>query len=554
MSASSPSSSSPSSSSGQSPQVPARPRTRAQKIGFLAGIAAFLFVQFSPTFETFLVHAATAIAASGSDAASGAVTASGAAADPAEIAAGTQSVLALLLLMVCWWFTEAVPLPATALLPAVLLPLLHVTGLSGSSLHPFTGAAVLRHYASPVIFLFLGGFLLAAAMQKWGLDRRFTLWFLTRGKIARDSRTILLGMMAATAFLSMWISNTAAAAMMIPIAVGLLSLFETEPGNSRYGIALMLGVAWAASIGGVATIIGSPPNGIALGILNSTLGQEPGYRPISFLGWMSFGIPYVLLMLPAAWFLLVRRYPPEIVRLKGERERLLAHRARLGPMSGGEKGTLGVLLLAVVLWISNPFWGALFPAGLAARLAWVDEYSIGLMAGLLLFLVPSGRAGFLLRWEDTRLVDWGTLILFGGGIALSDAMFRSGLAGWIVLPAVELFGSPPAWLLLALVVVTVDFLTEITSNTAVTSMIVPVVIGVAAQSGIDPVMIAVGAAAAASMAFMLPVATPPNALVYGTGRVPLREMMRTGLVLDLVGWLATLIVIYGLARGVLGIF
>jgi sodium-dependent dicarboxylate transporter 2/3/5 len=362
--------------------------------------------------------------------------------------------------------------------------------------------------------------------------------------------------MCATAFISMWISNTAAAAMMIPIGLGLLSMFEAEPGKSRYGTAVMLGIAWAASIGGVGTIIGTPPNGIALGILNSTLGADPSYRPISFLGWMSFGVPYVVVMVPVAWLLLLKRHPPEVVKLSGERERLLQEYAALGPWTGGEKGTLSVLSLGVTLWITNPFWGAILPSALAARLASVDEYSIGLICGVLLFLVPAGRAGkgFLLRWEDTEFVDWGTLILFGGGIALSDAMFRSGLASWIVVPAVGLFGAPSPLLLLIIVVFVMWTLTEVTSNTAVTSMMVPVVIIVASQSGVNPVMIAVGAAVSSSMAFMLPVATPPNALVYGTGRVPLRDMVRDGLALDLIGWVLTTMFIYLLADKVFGIF
>jgi sodium-dependent dicarboxylate transporter 2/3/5 len=518
--------------------------TRAKTVGFVSGIVLFLLIQFLPTFDTFTAAAASLVAKEGS------------AVDPALLAASMQSVLAILVLMVVWWFTEAVPLPATALLPAVLLPLLRLTGLSGAGAYPFSSANVLRHYAAPVIFLFLGGFLLAAAMQKWRLDRRFTLWFLTRGTIAGDSRKILLGMMCATAFISMWISNTAAAAMMLPIGLGLLSMFEVGPGASRYGTAVMLGIAWAASIGGVGTIIGTPPNGIALGILNSTFGGDPSYRPISFLGWMSFGVPYVVVMVPIAWLLLLKRHPPEVVRLSGERERLLQEYAGLGPLSAGEKGTLGVLFLAVFLWVSNPFWGAVLPAPVALRLASVDEYSIGLICGVLLFLVPAGRAGkgFLLSWEDTKFVDWGTLVLFGGGIALSDAIFRSGLAGWIVVPVVSFFGAPPPLLLLFVVVFVMWTLTEVTSNTAVTSMMVPVVISVASQSGVNPVMAAVGAATATSMAFMLPVATPPNALVYGTGRVALRDMIRDGLALDLIGWVLTTLIIYLFADMVLGIF
>jgi len=514
------------------------------RIGLFAGAFLFVLVLILPTFDTFLESASSALASAGSSA------------DPAHLAASMQSVLALVVLMVVWWFTEAVPLPVTALLPAVLLPLLHASGLSGGAEYPFNAVNTLRHYAHPVIYLFFGGFLLAGAMQKWKLDRRFTLWFLTRGNIAGDSRKILLGIMCATAFLSMWISNTATAAMMIPVGLGLLAIFDTEPGQSRYGTALMLGIAWSASVGGVGTIIGSPPNGIALGILQSTFAGDPAYHPVTFLGWMAFGLPFVAVMVPVVWLILLKAYPPEIIRLTGERGRMVSDLKSLGPMTAGEKRTIGVVLSAVALWISNPFWGEILPAGLAERLAWVDEYSIGLLCGVALFLIPVDvrERTFVLGWADTKYVDWGTLILFGGGIALSDAMFKSGIASWIALPAVGLFGEGAPLLMLVVLVVLVDFLTEVTSNTAVTSMMVPIVVTVAMRSGNHPVMMGVAVAVAASMAFMLPVATPPNAIVYGTGRVPLRAMIRTGFLLDMAGWVVTIVVVYFFAEKVLGVF
>jgi len=515
-----------------------------KKVGLASGVVLFVVLLSIPTLATFRESAAAAVAAAGS------------AVDPDILAASMQLVLALVALMVVWWFTEAVPLPVTALLPAVLLPLMRVTGLSAGAEYPFTAANVLRHYAHPVIYLFFGGFLLAGAMQKWKLDRRFTLWFLTRGNIAGDSRKILLGIMCTTAFLSMWISNTATAAMMIPVGLGLLSIFEIEPGQSRYGTALMLGIGWAASVGGVGTIIGSPPNGIAVGILQSTFAGDPDFQPVTFLGWMKFGVPFVVVMIPVVWLVLLKAYPPEIVRLSGERGRMLSELGGLGPLSAGEKGTIAVVLSAVVLWVSNPFWGEILPAELARRLEWVDEYSIGLLCGVSLFVIPVDlrRPQFVLDWRDTRYVEWGTLILFGGGIALSDAMFKSGIASWIAVPAVGLFGFGAPLLMLIVLVVLVDFLTEVTSNTAVTSMMVPIVITVAMRSGNHPVMMSVAVAVAASMAFMLPVATPPNALVYGTGRVPLRAMIRTGFFLDLAGWIVTVLVVYVLAEGIFGIF
>ena len=277
---------------------------------------------------------------------------------------------------------------------------------------------------------------------------------------------------------------------------------------------------------------------------------------MTFLGWMAFGVPYVAVMIPVVWLVLLKAYPPEIIRLSGERERMIVELNALGPISAGERRTIGVVLAAVFLWISNPFWGNLLPAVLAGRLEWVDEYSIGLICGAALFVVPVDvrKGRFILDWSDTKFVEWGTLILFGGGIALSDAMFKSGLASWLAVPVVGIFGEGSPILMLIVLVVLVDFLTEVTSNTAVTSMMVPIVITVALRSGNHPVMMAVSVAVAASMAFMLPVATPPNALVYGTGRVPLRAMIRTGFILDLIGWVVTVVIVYLFAEGIFGVF
>ena len=233
------------------------------QIGFLLGLLLFVLFISLPPLGTFQAMARETVRSGGLSI------------EPSVLASSVQSVTALLLLMVVWWITEAVPLPATALLPALVLPLFHVVGVSGNDLHQFTFKSTLLSYASPVIYLFLGGFLLAAAMQKWGVDRRMTLWILTRGRLANSSRTILLAMMTVTALLSMWISNTACTALMLPLGLGVLRLMDLQPGSSRFGLALMLGIAWAASIGGVGTIIGTPPNGIALGILNWPPGSGP---------------------------------------------------------------------------------------------------------------------------------------------------------------------------------------------------------------------------------------------------------------------------------------
>jgi sodium-dependent dicarboxylate transporter 2/3/5 len=317
----------------------------------------------------------------------------------------------------------------------------------------------------------------------------------------------------------------------------------------------MLGIAWSASIGGVGTIIGTPPNGIALGILHSAFADDPSFTPITFLDWMSFGVPLVILFIPFAWWLLLKTNPPEFTTIPGGKERMLEEQRKLGPFSAGEKRTVLVFLCAVLFWMSNPFWDDILPERIAVTLAWVDEYAIGILAGLSLFVIPVRfrDSVFILDWRDTKVVDWGTLLLFGGGIALSDAMFKTGLASLLASSFVGFFGTPSTLVLLILVVILVDFLTEITSNTAVTSMMVPIVISIAATAGEDPTTIVLGTALAASMAFMLPVATPPNAIMYSSGYITIREMVRSGFLLDIAGWIFIVAVLLGIAGGIFGI-
>lgn len=517
-----------------------------QTIGFAVALCLFILVLLLPTLDSFLRTSTQVIAEQHVQI------------DPAELARSMQTVLALSLLMIVLWLTEAIPLPATALLPAALLPLLHLRGAAHGTTVEFNLANVVANYANPVIYLFLGGFLIAAAMQKWKLDRRLTLWLLTRGNLAADSRTILLGMMAATAFISMWISNTATAAMMLPLGIGVLSSMGCRPGTSRFGTALMLGIAWSASIGGMGTIIGTPPNGIALGILNATFAGDPSYHRITFLEWMLFGVPYVVLFIPVAWLVLLRLFPPETATELGATSKLKQEYSTLGPLSRGEKWTIAMFLFVSLLWIVTPFREQLFPHAISERLAWLDEYAIGLFVGTLLFFIPVSvkRGEFLLDWRDAKFVDWGTLILFGGGIALSDVMFKSGLAAWISYTFIGSLGTPSTLVMMFVVVLLAAMLTEVTSNTAITTMMVPIVISVARATGGNAVTLSVATALAASMAFMLPVATPPNALVYATGYIKLKDMVKGGIVLDLLGWLFTvgIIVVFGVwIFGVLGL-
>jgi len=318
---------------------------------------------------------------------------------------------------------------------------------------------------------------------------------------------------------------------------------------------MMLAIAWSASVGGLGTIIGSPPNAIAIGILDTALAHTQGYSGITFVGWMMIGVPIVIIFIPVIWRVLLFFFPPERRLIEGAGRQFQKEHRALGSWSSGERLTGMVFLLAVVLWVSNPFWDAILPGSMADTLGGVDEFVIGLFAGLVLFVIPVRLRNpeGVLTWHDTRWVDWGVLILFGGGIALSDALFQTGVAGWIARNVIDMVGFQSIVVLVLVVILLVDFLTEIASNTAVTTMIVPVVISVAIATGVDPVTLSIAAALAASMAFMLPVATPPNALVYGTGKVTLRDMVRAGFLLDVIGWICVFVVLWFFGSVVFGI-
>ncbi len=507
-------------------------------IGFIAGPAVFFAILFMQTPEAFIANAKNLLPA-------------GAPLNTvAELAGSAQIVLALLLLMVIWWISEAVPIPVTALLPGIILPLFHVTGVLQGKIFPFTAKNILLNYANPIIFLFLSGFLLAAAMQKWKLDKRLTLFILGMGRLADNSRLIVLGMMVISAFLSMWISNTATTAMLLPLGVGIIALTDGKAGSSNFGRIVMLGIAWAASIGGVGTIIGTPPNGICVSILSSS-----GIKQIDFIDWMKFGIPFVIVLIPVAWFVLIKIFPPEEKNIKGGKELILRQKKELGKWSRGEKLTVAAFAVVVFLWTSNPFWEYVLPKALADKLGWFDENIIALFGVLLMFLFPVSwkEQKFVLSWSDSKLVDWGTLLLFGGGIALSDGMFKTGVANWIAGSAVSLFGKPSTIILIIIIVILIELLTEVTSNTAVVSMMIPIIISIAHGTGDNPVALSISATVAASMAFMLPVATPPNALVYGTGYIKITDMVKAGSVLDLAGWLFIVLIIYFVAYEMFGI-
>ncbi len=447
---------------------------------------------------------------------------------PGGLSAAGWRAAAVGVLMAAWWVTEAVPIAATALLPLPLFPLLGVAEVDGAA----------SPYANPLIFLFMGGFLLALAMQRWDLHRRIALNVI-RAMGTRPAH-LVGGFMAATAFISMWVSNTATAVMMLPIGISVTELVlprEGEAGEEEraFAAALMLGIAYAASIGGFATLIGTPPNALLAGFVRETYGHEVGFGE-----WMLVGVPLMLLVLPLTWLLLVRGVfrirAPEI---PGGRELIEREIARLGPVSRPEWTVLAVFGTAAVLWVVHPFLRAWVPEGA------LSDAGIGVGAALLLFVLPSGRGrgGFVLDAGAFARLPWEVLLLFGGGLSLADALTKTGVAKWIGA-ALGGVGALPLPLVVLVVCAVIVLLSEVASNTAVAAALLPVVGSLALGIGQNPLLLAIPAALAASCGFMLPVATPPNAIAYGTGHVSVPQMARAGAWLDAICVAAILAVAY----------
>lgn len=497
-------------------------------VGFFLGLILFVVILILPIPRSFIEYSKSTLGTNE-------ITS-----DVLKLAYSMKVTLSLMILMIIWWISEAVPIPITSLLPGLILPIFHIYGFQDGKFVNLDGKNVFLNYANPIIFLFLAGFLIAGAIQKWGLDRRMALWILTRGNIAKSPGKVLFGLIVATAVVSMWVSNTATTAMMLPIGLGILNKLDVDY-NSKYAKAMMLGIAYSASIGGVGTIIGTPPNGIAVSIL-----EKGNIARINFLEWMSFGVPFVILALPILWIVLKLIFKFELKFDEGVREMLMNERKKLGKLSRAEKLTLTGFSLTVFLWVTNPFWD-LIPV-IGQRLEWFDEYLIAVFGCIVLFILPVdlSKRKFVLDWSDSKYVDWGTLLLFGGGIALSDALFKTGLANVMASEFIKIFSHPSPLLLILVVVIFMELLTEVTSNTAVTSMMVPILISISSGVNINPTFLVLLATFGASMAFMLPVATPPNALVYGSRYVKLLDMLRAGFVLDMIMWLYISLVFYAL--------
>lgn len=448
--------------------------------------------------------------------------------------------LAVAVLMAVFWMTEAIPIPATALLPLALLPVLGVQDMKATA----------APYANDLVFLQMGGFMLAVAMERWGLHRRIALFVVA--KVGASPRRLVLGFMLAAAFISMWISNSATTAMMLPIAIAISLLFrdQDQEGPFDLGICLVLGLAYASTMGGVATLIGTPPNVVLAGAASELLGIE-----IGFFEWMVVGLPLTCVMLPLGWVLLTRwLHPP--TGLRGDAAAVIAkERAGLGKISWPEVAVATVFTLTALSWVlrAPKDLGGLQVPGIQTWFPAVKDSTIAMVASVVLFLIPvNWRKGqFILDWKTASKLPWGVLVLFGGGLSLAGSMKSSGLATWIG-SSVESFASMPTWLIFLLVATMFVFLTELTSNLATTTMAMPVMLGAAVGLGVAPLALMATAAMSASMAFMLPAATPPNAIVFGSGYLSIPQMVRAGIYLNLVAILAVTAVALWLVPIVLG--
>lgn len=421
--------------------------------------------------------------------------------------------------MAIWWSTEAIPVAATAFIPLVSFPLLQVMPVK----------AVAQSYAHPTIFLFLGAFLLALSVEKWALHRRIALNVLVR--TGTDGRKLILGFMVAGALLSMWMTNTSTAMMLLPIATSVAAMVvEKSSGVSddekrAFQVALLLALAYATTIGGMSTIIGTPPNVLLAGFMEETYGIQ-----IAFFDWMLIGLPLALVLLPLGWVVLTRvAFRVDVPASREVADVIHSMREEMGAMTSPQR-RVGLLFLTVVaLWMARKWLNEL------SGLEGLSDAGIVMAAALLLFVVPScnGSPARLMQWDDLARLPWGVLILFGGGLALAAQVSGSGLAVWLgesLLPVAGL----GTLVLVAAAAGLVVFLTELTSNLATTATFLPVVAAIAAQSGIEPLVLCVPVTLAASCAFMLPVATPPNAIVFSSGALTIPQMIRAGILMNLI--------------------
>ncbi len=439
-----------------------------------------------------------------------------------------KRMAAVVCLMAIWWMTEAIPIPATSLLPIILFPLLGIMHVKQAT----------QPYSSDLIFLFMGGFIIALSMQRWNLHRRVAMNIV---RVAGFSPgRLLFGFMLATAILSAFVSNTATTVMMMPIGLAIIShvisegeregldtVIDFSPEKFAFGINLMLGIAYGASIGGIATLIGTPPNTVLAAYLEKTYNYE-----ITFLSWLKIGVPFVAIFLPLCWLWLTKlANPMKLKRVPGGRDLINKELAKMGKMSQGERWTGLVFILTATGWIFRQQLEFVFPD---ANL--VNDAVIAMTGGLSLFLIPVDfkRNVFVMNWQWASKLPWGVLLLFGGGLAMAGGVKSTGLAAWIG-GQVSLLEEAPVLILLIAVAFLTIFLTELTSNTATAATVIPILAAVAVGIGQNPLILVVPAALVSSCAFMLPAATPPNAIVFGSGYISIPQMVKSGIGLNIIG-------------------
>ncbi|WP_179352190.1 SLC13 family permease [Winogradskyella vidalii] len=445
---------------------------------------------------------------------------------PAGLNDSANAILASTAWVAVWWITEAIAIPVTALLPIVLFPL-----SGGISIAETTAS-----YGHKYIFLFLGGFVLAIAIEKWNLHKRIALNIINF--VGTNVTKIILGFMVATALLSMWISNTASAVMILPVGMAIVLQLQDNPHTDKnenliFGKALMLAIAYSASIGGIATLIGTPPNLVLAGVVESTYNTE-----ITFAQWFLFGFPISVILLIICWIYLTRfAFKFKQKEFPGGKKEIERQLKAMGKTTYEEKVVLVVFTIAAIAWISRSFI-------LTKWLPAIDDTIIAISAAVVLFLIPDKEKNdALLSWPDVVKLPWGILLLFGGGMALASGFEVSGLAAWIGNQLTALVGVS-IFVLLLVLIAAVNFLTEITSNMATTAMLLPVLVALATVLDVHPYILLVSATLAASCAFMLPVATPPNAVVFGSGYLKIEDMVKKGLWMNVISILLVTLIVY----------
>lgn len=481
------------------------PRKLYQRVGLFIGPAVFVLMLFVANVQNFMPEMAWKVAA-------------------------------VALWMGIWWSTEAIPVPATAFLPLVTFELLGISSLSTAA----------ESYAHPTIYLFFGAFVLALSVERWGLHKRFALFILT--KTGTDGSRLTLGFMGVAALLSMWMTNTSTTMMLLPIAVSVAKVISdnisdvSQQDKQNFQKVLLLGLAYAATIGGLSTLIGTPPNVLLAGFLSDQYGIE-----IGFLNWMLVGVPVSLILLPVAWLVLAKLvFKFSIPETPASRKHLTRLKQELGAITMPEKRVAIIFLVVVFLWMFRRIISDV------TGIAGLSDTGIVMTAAVLLFLMPSGRRGQnLMEWQDVARLPWGVLILFGGGLSLANAVSDSGLALWLGESLTPLSDMGVIAVVIAAAGLVI-FLTELTSNLATAATFLPVIGAIASQSGIDVMTLSVPVALAASCAFMLPVATPPNAIVYSSGFINIPDMVRAGVYLNIISMALLTVVAIWIVPLVLG--